>query len=65
MKGKTFFSLVTGIAAGAVLGLLLAPEKGSETRKRVRAKLEEWEKAFAEEESGQEAAVEEESPVEE
>jgi gas vesicle protein len=51
MKGKTFFSLVTGIAAGAILGVLLAPEKGSETRKRVRAKLEEWEKAFAEEES--------------
>ena len=44
MKGKTFFSLVTGIAAGAILGVLLAPEKGSETRKRVRAKLEEWEK---------------------
>ena len=32
MKGKTFFSLVTGIAAGAILGVLLAPEKGSETR---------------------------------
>lgn len=64
MKGKTFFSLVTGIAAGAILGVLLAPDKGSETRKRVRAKLEEWEKAFAEEEeSGQEVA--EESPVSE
>ena len=64
MKGKTFFSLVTGIAAGAILGVLLAPEKGSETRKRVRAKLEEWEKAFAEEEEPvQEAA--EESPVSE
>ncbi len=58
MKGKTFFSLVTGIAAGAILGVLLAPEKGSETRKRVRAKLEEWEKAFAEEEPVQEAAEE-------
>lgn len=58
MKGKTFFSLVTGIAAGAILGVLLAPEKGSETRKRVRAKLEEWEKAFAEEEPAQETAEE-------
>lgn len=58
MKGKTFFSLVTGIAAGAILGVLLAPEKGSETRKRVRAKLEEWEKAFAEEDPVQEAAEE-------
>lgn len=50
MKAKSFFSLLTGLAAGAVLGLLLAPEKGSETRKKVRAKLDEWEKAFAEEE---------------
>ena len=50
MKAKSFFSLLTGLAAGAALGLLLAPEKGSETRKKVRAKLDEWEKAFAEEE---------------
>jgi gas vesicle protein len=48
MKGKTFFSLLTGLAAGAALGLLLAPEKGTETRRKVRAKLDEWEKAFAE-----------------
>jgi len=59
MKGKTFFSLVTGIAAGAILGVLLAPEKGSETRKRVRAKLEEWEKAFAEEEEPTQETAEE------
>lgn len=48
MKGKTLFSLLTGLAAGAALGLLLAPEKGTETRRKVRAKLDEWEKAFAE-----------------
>lgn len=48
MKTKSFFSLLTGLAAGAALGLLFAPDKGTETRKRVRAKLDEWEKAFAE-----------------
>lgn len=48
MKTKSFFSLLTGLAAGAALGLLFAPDNGTETRKRVRAKLDEWEKAFAE-----------------
>ena len=48
MKTKSFFSLLTGPAAGAALGLLFAPDKGTETRKRVRAKLDEWEKAFTE-----------------
>ena len=65
MKTKSFFSLLTGLAAGAALGLLFAPEKGTETRERVRAKLDEWEKAFTEdldeeerEEDAQEEAVE-------
>ncbi len=58
MKTKSFFSLLTGLAAGAALGLLFAPDKGTETRKRVRAKLDEWEKAFAED------VEEEEEPAE-
>ena len=44
MKTKSFFSLLTGLAAGAALGLLFALDKGTETRKRVRAKLDEWER---------------------
>ena len=35
-KDGTFLGLVTGLAAGVVLGLLFAPEKGSKTRERLR-----------------------------
>ena len=37
MKGLSIF--LGGIAVGAVAGLLLAPDKGSETRERVREYL--------------------------
>jgi len=33
--GKIILSLLVGVAAGAVLGLLLAPNKGSITRRRI------------------------------
>ena len=59
MKGKTFFSLITGVAAGALLGVLIAPDKGTETRAKLKAKLDEWEKAFVSDDEGEEEAPEE------
>jgi gas vesicle protein len=33
--GKTMLGVLAGFAAGALVGVLLAPEKGSETRKKL------------------------------
>ncbi len=37
-KGKLVTSVLAGAAAGAILGVLLAPGKGSETRKKIAKK---------------------------
>lgn len=37
-KGKLITGILAGAAAGAVLGILLAPDKGSETRKKIAKK---------------------------
>ena len=43
MKGDSFFALIAGAAAGLTLGLLFAPEKGEETRHKVKvAAAEGW-----------------------
>jgi gas vesicle protein len=36
--GKVFASVLAGAAAGAVLGILFAPEKGTETRRKIAEK---------------------------
>ena len=37
-SGKVLLGFLAGIAAGALLGILLAPDKGSETRKKIGEK---------------------------
>ena len=36
MKGDALFAFIAGAAAGLTVGLLLAPDKGEETRRRIR-----------------------------
>lgn len=41
-KGKIIAGVLGGIALGALLGVLFAPEKGSVTRKKISRKGEEY-----------------------
>lgn len=40
--GKVILSIAVGVAAGAVIGVLLAPDKGSETRRKISDKGNEY-----------------------
>jgi gas vesicle protein len=39
-SGKVFLGIVAGVAVGAILGILFAPDKGWNTRKRISKKAE-------------------------
>jgi gas vesicle protein len=39
---KVFLGILGAAAAGVVIGLLIAPEKGSETRKRIAKTTSDW-----------------------
>lgn len=40
--GRMILSIAIGVAAGAVIGVLLAPEKGSETRRKISERSNEY-----------------------
>jgi gas vesicle protein len=41
-SGKFIVGLLAGVAAGALLGVLFAPDKGTETRKKISKKSKEF-----------------------
>lgn len=64
MKSNTFFALMTGLAAGALLGVLFAPESGENSRKKlknsVKSRLDELEE-FINEEADEDGEQEEDA----
>ena len=47
-SGKVLLGILAGTAAGALLGILFAPEKGSVTRKKISQKGEDYAEALKE-----------------
>lgn len=42
VNNKIFWGIVTAAAAGAVIGLLFAPDQGFKTRKKIKSKSNDW-----------------------
>jgi gas vesicle protein len=51
-SGKLLLGILAGIAAGATLGILLAPDKGEVTRKKIITKGEDYAEGLNERISG-------------
>ncbi len=47
-SGKVLLGILAGIAVGATLGILFAPEKGSVTRKKILKKGEDYAESLKE-----------------
>ena len=45
-KGNTLMAFLAGAAAGAILGILYAPDKGSNTREKLSFKLDKYKKTL-------------------
>ena len=48
ISGKVLLGLLAGLATGAFIGILIAPDKGTDTRKKITKKGEDYADALKE-----------------